>query len=52
MGKGKEGPEMISSGGNTGGQMGKNRRGRVEERGEPGATAPVQVGHLDQTMCG
>jgi hypothetical protein len=41
MGRGKEGPEKIISGGNNGRQMGKNRRGRVEEREEPGMVASV-----------
>jgi hypothetical protein len=35
--------------GNKAGQMGKNGRGRVEERGEPSAAASVRTGHLDQT---
>jgi hypothetical protein len=47
MGRGKDGPEEITSRGNKGGQMGKNGRGRVEERGEPSAAASVQAGHLD-----
>jgi hypothetical protein len=34
MGRGKDGPEIILHGGNTGGKMAKNRRGREEERGE------------------
>jgi hypothetical protein len=47
MGRGKGGLEEITSIGNKGGQRGKNRRGRVEERGEPGMAALVQTGHLD-----
>jgi hypothetical protein len=50
MGRGKVGPEEIISGGNKGGQMGKNGRGRVEERGEPGTAASVRTVHLDPTM--
>jgi hypothetical protein len=49
MGRGTVGPEEIISGGNKGGQTGKNGRGRVEERWEPGAAASVRTGHLDQT---
>jgi hypothetical protein len=41
MGRGKAGPEEIICGGNRGGQTGKNGRGRVEERGEPGVAASV-----------
>jgi hypothetical protein len=48
MGRAKDGPEEITRGGNKGGQMGKHGRARVEERGEPGAAASVQAGHLDQ----
>jgi hypothetical protein len=44
---GKGGPEETTSGGNKGGEMGKNGKGRGEERGEPGAAASVQTGHLD-----
>jgi hypothetical protein len=47
MGRGKGGPEVLSRGGNKGGIMDKNGRGRVEERGEPGAVASVQTGHMD-----
>jgi hypothetical protein len=50
--RGNEGPEVIPSGGNKGGQMEKHGRGKQEERGEPGAAAPVQAGHLDQTTRG
>jgi hypothetical protein len=50
MGRGKAGLEKITSGGNKGGQMGKNRTGRVEEWGEPSAAASVRIGHLDQMM--
>jgi hypothetical protein len=38
---------FFTSGGNKGGQTGKNGRGRVEEREEPGAAASVCTGHLD-----
>jgi hypothetical protein len=47
-GRGNEGPEEATRRGNKGGQLGKHGRGRVEERGEPGAAAPVQAGHLEQ----
>jgi hypothetical protein len=47
MGRGKDGPEEITSNGNKGRQMGKNGRGIAEERADPGMVAPVQVGHLD-----
>jgi hypothetical protein len=50
--RGNEGPEVIPSRGNKGGQMEKHGRGREEERQEPGAAAPVQVGYLDQMMRG
>jgi hypothetical protein len=50
--RGSQGPEVIPSGGNKGGQMEKHARGREEERGEPGVAAPVQAGHLDQTTRG
>jgi hypothetical protein len=50
--RGNEGPEVIPSGGNKGGQMEKDGRGREEERGEPGTVASVQAGHLDKTMRG
>jgi hypothetical protein len=46
-GRGKVGPEEITSRGNKGGQMGKHGRGRVEDRGEPSVAASVQTGHLD-----
>jgi hypothetical protein len=52
MTRGKGGPEEITSGGNKGGKTEKDGRGRVEKRGEPGAVAPVQAGHLDQEMRG
>jgi hypothetical protein len=48
-GRGNDGPEEITHGGNKGRQMAKNGRGRVEERGEPGAAASVRTGHLDPT---
>jgi hypothetical protein len=51
MGRGHNIPEMILCGGNKGGKMEKDGRGRVEERGEPSMAAPVQTGHLDQMMC-
>jgi hypothetical protein len=39
---------LLFSGGNKGGKMAKNRRGREEERGErPGEVAPEQTGLLD-----
>jgi hypothetical protein len=44
MGRGKVGPEEITCRGNKGGQIAKTGRGREEERGEPGAAAPEQVG--------
>jgi hypothetical protein len=46
-GRGNEGLEEIIHRGNKGGQMGKNGRGRVEERGEHGVVASVRIGHLD-----
>jgi hypothetical protein len=52
MRRGKDGPEVISSGRNKGGQMGKNGREREEEMGEPSMAAPVYAGHLDQMMHG
>jgi hypothetical protein len=50
--RGKDGPEEINHGGNKGGQIRKDGRGRAEERGEPGAAAPVQAGHLNQQTRG
>jgi hypothetical protein len=50
--RGNEGPEVIPSRGNKGGQMGKQGRGREEERGEPSVAAPMQAGHLDQMTRG
>jgi hypothetical protein len=50
MERGNDGPEMKTSKGNKGGKMGKNRMGRVEDRGEPGMAASVQAGHLDQMI--
>jgi hypothetical protein len=47
MGRGKGGLEVLSYGGIKGGIMDTNGRGRVEERGEPGAVASVQTGHMD-----
>jgi hypothetical protein len=46
--RGNDGPEEINHGGNKGGHIRKDGRGRAEERGEPGAAAPVQAGHLEQ----
>jgi hypothetical protein len=43
-----EGPEEVTCGGNKGGQLEKHGRGRVEERGEPGAAAPKQAGLLEK----
>jgi hypothetical protein len=40
-GRGKDGREEIISAGNKGGEMVKNGRERVKERGEPGAAASV-----------
>jgi hypothetical protein len=50
--RGNDGPEEIHYGGNKGGQIRKDGRGRVEERGEPGVAAPVQAGHLEQQTRG
>jgi hypothetical protein len=50
MGRGKGGLEELSCGENKGGKIAKNGRGWVEERGEPGAVALVQTGHMDQIM--
>jgi hypothetical protein len=50
MERGKDSPEMTSSEDNKGGKMGKNQRGRVEERAEPSKVASVQAGLLDQMM--
>jgi hypothetical protein len=41
MGRGKDGPEMIPNGGNKGGAMGKDARGRVEDREKPSAADSV-----------
>jgi hypothetical protein len=43
-------PSFLLCGGNKGGKMDKDRRGREEDRGEPSMVASVLVGHLDQTM--
>jgi hypothetical protein len=51
-GRGNDGLEMMSSGGNKGGKIAKHDRGREEERGEPGKVAPMQAGHLDKMMHG
>jgi hypothetical protein len=45
VGRGNASLEEILLGGNKGGQIVKNGRGRVEERGEPGMAASVQTGH-------
>jgi hypothetical protein len=47
-GRGKGGLEEITNGGNKGGQRGKNRRGREEDREEPGVAASEQAGLLDK----
>jgi hypothetical protein len=52
MGRGKGGPEEIISGGNKGGQMGKNGRRREEDREEPGMAACEQTGLPDKMMRG
>jgi hypothetical protein len=52
MGRGKGGPEETINGGNKGGQMGKNGRGREEDREEPGVAASEQTGLLDKMTCG
>jgi hypothetical protein len=52
MRRGKGGPEEITSGGNKGGQRGKNGRGREEDREEPGAVASEQTGLPDKTTRG
>jgi hypothetical protein len=44
--------EEIHCRGNKGGQLAKDGRGRVEERGEPSVVAPMQAGHLEQQMHG
>jgi hypothetical protein len=50
LGQGNVGLEEITSGGNKGGQMGKDRREREVNRGELGMVAPMQVGHLEKMM--
>jgi hypothetical protein len=52
MRRGTGGPEETTSGGNKGGQRGKNGRGREEDREEPGAVASEQTGPPDKTTCG
>jgi hypothetical protein len=47
MGRGKGGPEEIISRGNKSGQIGKNGRGREEDREEPSVAASEQTGLLD-----
>jgi hypothetical protein len=50
MGRGNVGPEVILLGGNKGGKIDKNGRGRVEDRGEqPGEVASERTGLLEQT---
>jgi hypothetical protein len=39
--RGNDSLEVIQCGGNEGGQIGKEGRGRVQERGEPGVVAPI-----------
>jgi hypothetical protein len=42
---------LLFSGGNKGGKIAKNGRGREEERGErPGEVAPERTGLMDMTM--
>jgi hypothetical protein len=48
MGRGKVGPEEITSGGNKGGQREKHGRGREEDREEPSMAASEQPGLLDK----
>jgi hypothetical protein len=50
--RGNDSLEEIYHRGKKGGQIRKDRRGRVEERGEPSIAAPVQAGHLEQQMHG
>jgi hypothetical protein len=50
--RGNDGLEVIQHGGNKGGQIGKDRQGGVEERGEPSMAAPVQAGYLEQQTYG
>jgi hypothetical protein len=51
MGRGNIGLEVILLGGNKGGKIDKNGRGRVEDRGEqPGKVASECTGHLEQMM--
>jgi hypothetical protein len=45
--RGNDGLEETQCRGNKGGQIRKDGRGRVEERGEPGMAAPMQAGHLE-----
>jgi hypothetical protein len=50
LGRGNVGPEVILLGGNKGGKIDKNGRGRVEDRGErPGEVASEHTGLLEQT---
>jgi hypothetical protein len=49
VGRGKGGQEETNNGGNKGGQMWKNGRGREEDREEPGVVASEQTGLLDKT---
>jgi hypothetical protein len=50
VGRGNDGPEKMNSGGNKGGQMGKNGRGREEDMEEPGVAASEQPGLLDKKI--
>jgi hypothetical protein len=52
LGRGNIGPEEITSRGNQGREIGKNGRGREEDRGKPSMAAPMQAGHLDKIMHG
>jgi hypothetical protein len=50
LGRGNVGPEVILLGGNKGGKIDKNGRGRVEDSGEqPGEVASERTGLLEQT---
>jgi hypothetical protein len=52
LGRGNVGPEEITSRGKKGGQMGKNGRGREEDREEPGVAASERTGLLDKMIRG
>jgi hypothetical protein len=49
VGRGKGGLDKTYNRGNKGGQMGKNGRGREEDREETGVVASEQTGLLDKT---